>query len=184
MTDSPRRIIASVHASTVASVGGLSTARSTSAARCASPAAQQVRRARWSTSASIEGVPGSTSCPSPSSARAVASTALRHSGATGARDQASAVQAIRSRPGSAPTSSAYRRSGGGMTYFSPGAGPWRASRAAAVSRSVRQRTKSCAIPWRPSHNAGPTGTRRRVGFSPTIPQSDAGIRIEPPPSVP
>jgi len=30
---------------------------------------------------------------------------------------------------------------------------------------------------------GPTGVRARVGLSPSTPQHDAGIRIEPPPSL-
>ena len=46
----------------------------------------------------------------------------------------------RSRPGSAPTSSDHGRRGGGAVYGSPGPGPARASRKAAVSRTVRVST--------------------------------------------
>ena len=53
-----------------------------------------------------------------------------------------------------------------------------------MSRTVRVSTKSCDMPCRPSQSPGPTGMRERVAFRPTIPHSDAGIRIDPPPSVP
>ena len=35
----------------------------------------------------------------------------------------------------------------------------------------------------PSPASGPTGVRARVGFSPNSPQQEAGMRIEPPPSL-
>ena len=35
-----------------------------------------------------------------------------------------------------------------------------------------------------SPTSGPSGVRARVGFSPKRPQHDAGMRIEPPPSLP
>src|SRR6185436_10468294 len=38
------------------------------------------------------------------------------------------------------------------------------------------------MPPHPSPTSGPIGVRARLGFSPTSPQHDAGIRIEPPPS--
>lgn len=36
----------------------------------------------------------------------------------------------------------------------------------------------------PNGLAGYSGTRPYVGLNPTMPQNDAGIRIDPPPSVP
>jgi hypothetical protein len=63
------------------------------------------------------------------------------------------------------------------------AGSWRArtSSAAAVSATVWVRTPLVA---RPSRSTIPLVTRPRVGLSPTRPLHDAGIRIEPPPSLP
>src|SRR6516164_727538 len=40
------------------------------------------------------------------------------------------------------------------------------------------------MPFHPSNCVGPSGTRARVGLKPKIPQHDAGIRIDPPPSLP
>src|SRR5689334_17441651 len=39
------------------------------------------------------------------------------------------------------------------------------------------------MPPQPSPRFGPDGVRARVGFKPKRPQHDAGMRIEPPPSV-
>src|SRR6185312_12039202 len=38
-------------------------------------------------------------------------------------------------------------------------------------------------PFQLSPTSGPAGVRARVGFKPKRPQADAGMRIEPPPSV-
>ena len=38
-------------------------------------------------------------------------------------------------------------------------------------------------PPQPSPRSGPVGVRARVGFRPNTPQHDAGMRIEPPPSL-
>src|SRR5215472_11594081 len=38
-------------------------------------------------------------------------------------------------------------------------------------------------PPQPSPRSGPIGLRARVGFRPKTPQAEAGIRIEPPPSL-
>ena len=56
---------------------------------------------------------------------------------TGAPFGAAAVQAMRSLPGFAPTSSRYGAAGGGATYGSPAPGPHVASSSAALSRTVR-----------------------------------------------
>ena len=90
---------------------------------------------------------------------------------------------MRSLPGSAPTSSVYGREGGGATYGSPGAGPWTASRIAAVSRTDFDTTSSTVRPDMLSPMIGPSEMRCRVGLSPTRPHSLAGMRIEPPPSL-
>src|SRR3954462_8103896 len=38
-------------------------------------------------------------------------------------------------------------------------------------------------PPQPSPRSGPSGLRARLGFSPNTPDAEAGIRIEPPPSL-
>src|ERR1700687_3166223 len=38
-------------------------------------------------------------------------------------------------------------------------------------------------PPQPSPRSGPSGLRARVGFNPNTPEAEAGIRIEPPPSL-
>src|SRR5437868_5116809 len=38
-------------------------------------------------------------------------------------------------------------------------------------------------PAQPSPRSGPIGLRARVGFKPNTPEAEAGIRIEPPPSL-
>src|SRR5699024_3220557 len=54
---------------------------------------------------------------------------------------------------------------------------------AALSRTLRLSTKSIDAPchWRPT--PGPTGVRPRVGLSPNKPVKEAGMRMEPPPSL-
>ena len=54
------------------------------------------------------------------------------------------------------------------------------SRMAAASATVRVTTPSTAMPNQPGARAG---TRPRLGFRPTRPQHEAGIRIDPPPSL-
>ena len=51
-----------------------------------------------------------------------------------------------------------------------------------MSRTLRV---TASRPTRPDHSSplsGPTVTRPRLGLSPTSPQNEAGMRIEPPPS--
>ena len=83
----------------------------------------------------------------------------------------------------APTSSSQGRSGGAAAYGSPGSGPAIASSIAALSRTLRETTCWIASPLSPSPPSGPAVMRARVGFRPNRPQADAGMRIEPPPSV-
>src|SRR3954468_15832723 len=63
-------------------------------------------------------------------------------------------------------------------------GPWVASTSAAVSRTLRVRKPSMAIPAQPSPAFGPSGSRARVALSPNKPQDEAGMRTDPPPSLP
>ena len=51
-----------------------------------------------------------------------------------------------------------------------------------MSRTVRVTTPSTLMRLMYSLWASGLGTRPRVAFSPTSPQNDAGMRVEPPPS--
>src|SRR6266566_700998 len=62
-------------------------------------------------------------------------------------------------------------------------GPQVASSSAALSRTERVIAWPTLAPFHPSPRSGPMGLRARVGFRPNSPQHEAGIRIEPPPSV-
>src|SRR5215470_5155354 len=88
------------------------------------------------------------------------------------------------RPGSRPTSSRNGRAGGGAQYGSPISGPDVASSNAALSRTERVNACSATRPLNISPKSGPSGFLPRVGLSPNNPQQDAGIRIDPPPSLP
>src|SRR3984957_20089917 len=90
---------------------------------------------------------------------------------------------MRSRPGSRPTSSAKGRAGAGATYGLDGSGPWTASSIAALSRTLMLTTWPQENPPQPSPRSGPSGLRARVGFNPNTPEAEAGMRIEPPPSL-
>src|SRR3954454_3716324 len=54
---------------------------------------------------------------------------------------------------------------------------------AAVSETVRLTQPSIAMPPTISVRSGASDTRPRLGFRPTSPQQEAGILIEPPPSL-
>ena len=58
------------------------------------------------------------------------------------------------------------------------------SSAAAQSRTDRVIMCSVARPPQPSPLSGPSGIMPREGFRPSTPQHEAGMRIEPPPSLP
>src|SRR5215204_1776048 len=91
---------------------------------------------------------------------------------------------MRRRPGLAPTSSRNGRPGGAVTYGDPASGALMASSITALSRTDRVSTCSIAAPSQSSPSMGPVGVRPRVGLSPKMPQHDAGIRMDPPPSPP
>src|SRR5260370_16234300 len=90
---------------------------------------------------------------------------------------------MRSLPGLRPTSSRKGRSGGGAKYGLDGSGPQTASSIAALSRTLMLSTWPQENPAQPSPRSGPSGLRARVGFNPNTPDAEAGIRIEPPPSL-
>src|SRR6185312_5528445 len=62
-------------------------------------------------------------------------------------------------------------------------GPEIASIIAALSRTLMLTTWPTENPPQPSPRSGPNGLRARVGFIPNTPQAEAGMRIEPPPSL-
>src|SRR6201987_6410930 len=53
----------------------------------------------------------------------------------------------------------------------------------ALSRTLTETTWPQAKPPQPWPRSGPSGLRARVGFMPNTPQAEAGMRIEPPPSL-
>ena len=53
----------------------------------------------------------------------------------------------------------------------------------ALSRTLMLTTWPQAKPPQPSPRSGPSGLRARDGFNPNTPEAEAGIRIEPPPSL-
>src|SRR6201988_1794545 len=53
----------------------------------------------------------------------------------------------------------------------------------ALSRTLTLTTWPQAKPPQPWPRSGPSGLRARVGFRPNRPQAEAGMRIEPPPSL-
>src|SRR6202140_5854462 len=58
-----------------------------------------------------------------------------------------------------------------------------ASSMAALSRTLMLTTWPQETPPQPSPRSGPIGLRARVGFNPNTPEAEAGMRIEPPPSL-
>src|SRR5215470_14358866 len=109
--------------------------------------------------------------------------ASAHSACTGWPFHGVTVTAIRRRPGSRPTSLRNGAAGGGAQYGSPTSGPEVASSNAALSRTLHVTACPTEAPLQPSPASGPIGLRARVGLRPNNPQHEAGMRIEPPPSV-
>ena len=121
----------------------------------------------------------STSWPSDSSNAEASSHASRHSGSTSASAiTGSAKRAIRSRPGSRSQAARNVEDGGGAHDGSPGRRPASTSSMAAASRTVRASEPPVARPVTSPYIGQPL-MRPRVGFSPTSPQHEAGMRIEP-----
>src|ERR1700736_6463461 len=58
-----------------------------------------------------------------------------------------------------------------------------ASSIAALSRTLMLTTWPQENPAQPSPRSGPIGLRARLGFIPNTPDAEAGMRIEPPPSL-
>src|SRR6218665_1266758 len=125
-----------------------------------------------------------TSWPRARQRPAVASTASTHSGAMSMPAKAARQTPMRSLRGASPTADRRLRARAGAAYGAPLSMPATASMAAAVSRTVRLSTPSTARPPQPSPRSGPIGTTPRDGLSPNRPQQAAGMRMEPPPSLP
>jgi len=106
------------------------------------------------------------------------------SSSTGTPNGASTHTRTRSRPGASRAASAKDVAGTGAWWRSPGSWPAIASSATAVSMTVRVSTPSAGVPAPTSPRSGPIETRPRLGFKPTSPQQAAGMRIEPPRSLP
>src|SRR5260363_118580 len=94
------------------------------------------------------------------------------------------VTPMRRRGGSRVTAFANTTPGSATRNGSPGSGPVMTSSASAVSRTLREITPSLEAPYQYSPKPGPEDTRPRDGFSPNRPQQAAGMRMEPPPSLP
>ena len=131
--------------------------------------------------ASAAGKAGSTWCPSDSSSAAARRAAVAHSSCTGPPKGWWSSSPMRSDPGSAPSSSTYGRGGGGRDHGVADARAVHAVEQRAVSRTLRL-THSSTLRSLSSRN-GPSVIRPCVGFSPTSPHADAGMRIDPPPSL-
>ena len=111
-------------------------------------------------------------------------TAATASGCTGVPMGLATEKAMRSRPGGSRTSSAKGRGGGATMKGSPATGPLWMSSASALSRTLREITPSLHAPNHTSPKPGPLEMRPREGFSANRPQQAAGMRSEPPPSLP
>src|SRR3990172_10728170 len=128
------------------------------------------------------GAASSTSHPSSANRFAARSQIAATSGSTGA-NRRSADHATRNPliPGLRSTSA--RNDPGYAGTLNGSSGSWYAitSSASAASATVRVIGPRCVIVDQPP---GLRGTRPYVAFSPNTPQIDAGMRIEPPPSLP
>ena len=122
----------------------------------------------------VHGMPGD------SRPAAAALAAAAHWGSVGIPPGACAMSPIRSAGGVDPVSWEKGRAGGGALYQARGSGPEIASTTAAESATVLVTTPSTTPP---SQLCASRGTRPRLGFRPTSPQYEAGMRIEPPPSL-
>ena len=154
--------------------------RSTRAWNIAAPA-----RPQWSGNAGSaqSGAHSSTSWPSDCSRPAAWWAAATHSGSTSSPPGAAVQSRIRSACGGVSAASANDGCGSGGPSGVEGPSPASTSSASAVSCTVRVSTPSTPKPSN-ARSSGPSGTRKRVGLSPTTPQHDAGMRIEPPASLP
>src|SRR5262249_23759961 len=127
------------------------------------------------------GVSSRTSWPSSVRSEDADATAARHSLWTGVAIGGVAVTAMRRGGGGSSVLSANGRSGGGAHQGSPGSYPASTSSRCDASSTVRVSGPDVDRPSKAPKGA--VETRPRDGFSPKRPQHDAGIRIDPPPSV-
>src|SRR5512132_4547891 len=128
-------------------------------------------------------VVSTTLCPADSSVRTAMSTAVLHAGSTSTPSiGASARTPMRSPNGGAVVIVPVKELVGvGGDHHAAGSCRASTSRAAAVSATVRVSTPLVA---RPSTSTATLVTKPRVGFRPTRPLHDAGMRIDPAPSPP
>ena len=125
-----------------------------------------------------------TSWPRPSSSAAAARAASRHAGSTSTSAGGTSQTRILSAPGRCRAASANGTGGGGGPAAARRARRRTARRARRRCRpTVRVSTPSTPKPAN-SASSAPSGTRKRVGLRPTRPQQEAGMRIEPPASLP
>src|SRR5699024_2899773 len=80
-------------------------------------------------------------------------------------------------------SSAYLSANNGVWKAADGSTTCNPSNIIALSRTLRLNTKSIEAPCHCLPTPGPTGVLPRVGFKPNNPEKEAGIRIDPPPSL-
>src|SRR5210317_2125734 len=103
------------------------------------------------------------------------------SACTGVLDTGVVTNPIRSFLGTSCEAAKKDVAGAGGPPAAPSSGPAVASSNAALSRTERDtQCVTLMISW---IVLGPRGVRARLGFMPNRPQHEAGIRIEPPPSV-
>ena len=126
----------------------------------------------------------STSCPSSGSRRAASSAAATQS-AWGAIVVTKGAWSARC--AAVPAACRPRRRTGAPAAAPSTATSARDRRSRRASRRCRARCARSRARWRSRSRAasgpGPTGVRPRVGLSPNRPQHEAGMRIEPPPSL-
>src|SRR5215213_10016513 len=147
----------------------------------AEPTFQTIPKASTKASASgSDSSTSSTSCPSPARASAARRTPSTQDSSIGTSTGGVVVIPMRSRPGSSRAATDHGRAGGGALYQPSGSGRPMTSSTAAVSATVRVTAPLVA---KPSSSLTPFGTRLRLGFNPTSPLHDAGMRMEPPPSL-
>ncbi|GGX20090.1 hypothetical protein GCM10010353_39070 [Streptomyces chryseus] len=134
-----------------------------------------------STGSAKSGSASSTYAPSPASRSTAARTAAATSGRTATCPPKDAEYATR-RPFTPPSRAAVMLPPGASWDQSRQSGPLMTSISSAASAASRVIGPTWASV--PKGLEGYSGTRPYVGFSPKIPQNDAGMRTEPPPSVP
>ncbi len=130
------------------------------------------------------GAASTTRAPSSTRTSTARRKAARTDGSTGAQPRSSET-ATRSvdQPTGEVTAPSRSPSGSGQERSSYGEGPAMTDSARAASRTVRVSGPSTERVGQP-RKPGRVGTSPAVGLCPTTPQNAAGMRMDPPPSVP